>query len=519
MKNSDNQIGSKFSLSTVGASTILSAIVAFTITTNNFISNFSSLAGFLNVEKIKIAINIANLLVSAFAAFKLLKYLDSKSVFSITKLDLFRKITDIDIKIENKQNAKVAKLYEEIKEIENKINSKTLEKKPEAHGKLTNSNIEQILREFEAEKHGKQQEIDKLLNSYVEEREIIKLGSESTARKEEIEKLHHKNNERVGILVKQFAGTIIAFAVSLIFTYFFILASDITKLLKNPSIREKPNQEYVFSGNIENNENTNFSQASINIGATSNSNVQIKYNPKRNKGALAIQGSENALFFKTIDEREIEWVNILANILNFIGCLAVFAAFSTLYIKTISGGKASTGFYLAPFLALCFYVAVIVAFTQLYSQLNLDKTISLNVFDLIAGLFNGLAGTLLFGRYVSIEQSLRYTKKLSSLELTLFGKEVPFKEVIVSFGIVFVLPFYALAQPLFGTLQIDAFGDPRYFQLSVYLSCLVGKICFFHLTYLLIKNNSFHLYLYGLISEVGNLKELETCLDDKVTDQ
>jgi hypothetical protein len=516
MSENDNKTESKFSWLTLGASSILTVIITVTITANNFISSFSSLVGFLSVEKVKIAINVANFLVSGYAALKLLKYWESKSVFEINKFELFRKITDVDIQIEHKQDAKVDKIFKDIKDIENKINDKELEKKPEKF-KLINFNIEQNIRNLEVEKQKLQEKANDLTEDYIVEREAVKTGNDSTNRKKDIEDWHETNNKRVGILVKQFTGTIIAFALSLVFTYFFILASDVTKLLKSPPVTEKPNQTFTFTGNIKN-ESSDFSQGNINVKASSSSNVRIEYNLEQNKGNLNIESENRSLPFKLTDEREIDWVYILANILNFIGCLAVFASFSSLYIKTVRDGKTSAKFYLIPFLALCFYVAIIVTFTQIYSQLNLDKTIWLNLFDLLAGLFNGLAGTLLFGRYVSIEQSLRYTEKLRSLELTVFGKEVPFKEIIISFGIVFVLPIYALAQPLFGTLQIDAFGDPRYFQLSVYLICLIGKICFFHLTYLLIKNNSFHLYLYGLISEVGNLKELEACLGDRITD-
>jgi hypothetical protein len=136
---------------------------------------------------------------------------------------------------------------------------------------------------------------------------------------------------------------------------------------------------------------------------------------------------------------------------------------------------------------------------------------------LVAGLANGLAMSLLFGKYVSIEHSLSNTPLFKYVFENIFYpfSRKPYK-AIVSFGIIFVLPTYALAQPLFGSLRITVFGDPHRFQTIVYAICLVGKIIFFHLTYLLISKKLLHLYLYGLVAEVGNFKELEACfVEDK----
>jgi hypothetical protein len=143
--------------------------------------------------------------------------------------------------------------------------------------------------------------------------------------------------------------------------------------------------------------------------------------------------------------------------------------------------------------------------------------IFLNRFDLIAGSINGLAMFLLFGRYVSLEQSLRGTNLFKDAfrdlfkPLPLFESEKSYTK-IVSFGIIFLLPIYALAQPQFGALEIPLYGEPKIFQTTVYGICLVGKICFFHLTYLLISKGLLHLYLYGLVSKVGNFRKLEKCL-------
>lgn len=208
---------------------------------------------------------------------------------------------------------------------------------------------------------------------------------------------------------------------------------------------------------------------------------------------------------------------ILTNVFNFLGGVVVFLAFWVLYSETLNKDDKDNRFWLVPVVFAGLYICVFVALSWLFKP-GENAFYFLNIFDLIAGSTNGLAMFLLFGRYVSLEQSLSKTNLFQDAFKDLFKSLSPFESKksytkIVSFGIIFILPIYALAQPLFGSLEIKLYGDnPKTFQTTVYGVCLIGKLCFFHLTLLIIKNRLLHLYLYGLVSKIGNFRHLEKCL-------
>jgi hypothetical protein len=251
-----------------------------------------------------------------------------------------------------------------------------------------------------------------------------------------------------------------------------------------------------------------------------------------------------------LDREHINFLPIAINVLNFLGALFVYLGFNVLHNKTLEAEKVPMGtpggpdknkpqylnynpslYWGFPILVFVFYITVFIVSALAYKAgqpiadaqspeakqaFEVSVEHFLNRFDLLAGLANGLAMSLLFGKYVSIEQSLKNTALYENVLENIFYPffKTPYK-AIVSFGIIFVLPTYALAQPLFGSLRIDVFGDAHRFQTIVYAICLFGKVIFFHLTYLLISKKLLHLYLYGLVSEVGNFKELGDCFADK----
>lgn len=240
--------------------------------------------------------------------------------------------------------------------------------------------------------------------------------------------------------------------------------------------------------------------------------------------------------------RTIGYFPIVTNLINLLGALFVQLGFSVLSNKTLEAhkdaaeaqrdsvkivddqhslettqliGYNSSLYWAIPLMFFVTYTLIFISLSVTYLGVsNLAVTRFLNIFDLLAGLANGLAMSLLFGRYVSIEQSIGNTRLFKTVFENIFHPFFSIRyKALVSLGIIFILPIYALAQPLFGSLKIDAFGDPNNFQTMVYAICLVGKICFFHLTYILISKKLLHLYLYGLVSQVGNFKELENCFE------
>jgi len=259
-------------------------------------------------------------------------------------------------------------------------------------------------------------------------------------------------------------------------------------------------------------------------------------------GALA-PGSEMSAEGQQDAPRMIGYFPVSTNLINLLGALFVYLGFSVLFNKTIEPHQVAAGprlvragagddqrsletrqflnynsslYWGIPLMMFVLYALVFVSLSVSYVHLNGSETVTrfLNIFDLLAGSANGLTMSLLFGRYVSVEQSIGHTPRFKTVFENIFYpfSSVPYK-ALVSLSIIFILPIYALAQPLFGSLRITAFGDADTFQTVVFAICLVGKICFFHLTYILVSKKLLHLYLYGLVAEIGNYKELDACFE------
>jgi hypothetical protein len=134
---------------------------------------------------------------------------------------------------------------------------------------------------------------------------------------------------------------------------------------------------------------------------------------------------------------------------------------------------------------------------------NKTSLIVQNLFQLFIGIFNGLAMALLFGRYISMEHSA-FNMKEGIYKKGKYNN-------IIHLCTIYILPIYALAQPLFGSFDIDAFGNPHTFANGVFFVCVLGKALFLYLTYLFMKQKLMHLYLHSVITSHGIPKELVKC--------
>lgn len=298
-----------------------------------------------------------------------------------------------------------------------------------------------------------------------------------------------KNNPvRVNNLISQYVLFITLFAFSLVAVYSAIIINNAFKTNEETQAKEAINE-------IES------KLKDLNLTSHVQSNISEKTRRSLKRREVKVK-----------EFREISLFDLLVNIINFSGALFIYLAFKVLHGQTLRDNhSAYTFFWVYP---LCFsflYILITGLFYLGYSSNYNNATIFLNITDLIAGLANGLAMALLFGRYVSIEQSVKETQLADLTYKNLIGN-LSYKAVF-SNAIIFVLPVYALAQLLFGSLTIDSFGDPKMFQTMVYLFCLIGKIFFFAVTYLMIKKNLLSLYLHGVVAKVGNYKDLEDCLN------
>jgi hypothetical protein len=125
-----------------------------------------------------------------------------------------------------------------------------------------------------------------------------------------------------------------------------------------------------------------------------------------------------------------------------------------------------------------------------------------NLFLLLIGVYNGLMMALLFGRYISMEERVRGINRIK------------YKNIFTKLTI-YILPIYALSQPLFGAFDISVFGNAKAFANWVFLFCLIGKIFFLFSTYWFMKERLMHYYLHLVLTSHGVPKDFYTCFDYK----
>ena len=182
----------------------------------------------------------------------------------------------------------------------------------------------------------------------------------------------------------------------------------------------------------------------------------------------------NSLFPGKDYYKYVHWYfDIAIGICNYLSAVFLFLAFKVLYDKTISNDNKTpiryyTNALIFSVLFLLGYIifSVFIVTTSLQNDINtanenLANSTALNLFRLFIGIFNGLVMALLFGRYISMEHSA-YIMKQGIYEVGKYNN-------IIHLCTIYILPIYALAQPLFGSFEITAFGNPRAFANSVFL--------------------------------------------------
>jgi len=199
------------------------------------------------------------------------------------------------------------------------------------------------------------------------------------------------------------------------------------------------------------------------------------------------------------DETNLLFFKVGQDVFNFLSSVFVYLGFKVLYNQTLDDNNKPILYYLD---AITFSIIYLIAYALIlfnFFPFSAEKHIhALNLLGLVSGIFNGLAMGLLFGRFVSMEHVFMDLKKTGGNHFFVIGA-------------LFILPTYAIVQPLFGSFSINAFGDPKVFANFVFLVCLIGKVFFLFLYSHYSKRRFLHLYLHivitrrGLSSEFVNL--------------
>jgi hypothetical protein len=189
------------------------------------------------------------------------------------------------------------------------------------------------------------------------------------------------------------------------------------------------------------------------------------------------------------------------DIFNFLSSVFVYLAFKVLFNTTLDTDNRRTIYFVdAIFFSAC-YLTVYYLISENFFRLNdHDITIARHDLSLVSGIFNGLAMGLLFGRFISMEHVFMNNKNITSNKL-------------LSYGTLFLLPLYVLAQPLFGSFEIDEFGDPKIFANIIFFICLIGKSFFLIIYFYYTQRRFLHLYLHLIVTRTGHNEDLSKCFD------
>lgn len=215
--------------------------------------------------------------------------------------------------------------------------------------------------------------------------------------------------------------------------------------------------------------------------------------------------------FPAAEEDHRKYLNYVADIFNFLSSVFVYLAFKVLHDQTLDDENQRKHYYNDAIIFSLIYLIGYIAFevtVNEHIQLtpgcdpieNPQYKYGANLFGLISGLANGIAMSLLFGKYRELEHSIGAIDKIRPMG-------------IVFFGTIFILPIYAIVQPLFGSFEIDAFGNPKDFANLVFFICFIGKVFFLYFTYSFIKEKLFHLHLHMLLTSRGIPPSSNQCFD------
>jgi len=110
-------------------------------------------------------------------------------------------------------------------------------------------------------------------------------------------------------------------------------------------------------------------------------------------------------------------------------------------------------------------------------------------FRLIGGIYNAVAMSLLFGRFVAMEFFYQHSKESWERSFYLYGTLV-------------ILPLYVAVQPLYGILlKPELLADGEALKSFIFMVCLWGKLVFFLFVITMLRNKWLHSYLFMVISQ------------------
>jgi hypothetical protein len=222
-------------------------------------------------------------------------------------------------------------------------------------------------------------------------------------------------------------------------------------------------------------------------------------------------------------------IDELANLFNFLSSVFIYLSFKVLYDKTLDGNNEPNYYFMDAIVFVTFFLISYILIVHIdwfeladkyipasVNSQNEKKVLYLdaikNNYSLIIGILNGLAMGLLFARFISMENSL-----INIFEKNKKGEPQHFQKILIKNLMIFILPLYAVVQPLFGNFKVEALGPPDIHKNTVFIICLFGKIFFLCVYYYYAHRRWIQIYLFNALNRQGLPESMKTKFEIKET--
>ncbi|MEM6718675.1 MAG: hypothetical protein AAF611_05155 [Bacteroidota bacterium] len=191
---------------------------------------------------------------------------------------------------------------------------------------------------------------------------------------------------------------------------------------------------------------------------------------------------------ESLDAASFLSLEFLMNTTNLFSAALLFTAFQVLFVKTIRDDNKTWNINNQIPLAVAIAITIL-NLVVYFVPLGYDLNVKSNVIRLLGGLYNGIAMTLLFSRFISME--FFFQKATKSFERNFYF-----------YGITFFLPLYIVVQPMYGLFYSLDSDTTILFKSVIFLSCFFGKMVFLFFVFTMINKKWIHAYL--LVSLTSN---------------
>jgi|GEM_PF-1914991 len=184
---------------------------------------------------------------------------------------------------------------------------------------------------------------------------------------------------------------------------------------------------------------------------------------------------------------------------NLISGAFIYLSFKVLYAPTLKENNVSDFYYKG---TLLFVFSFLLSFAILlfFSPINPSSIIFLSIYPLICGVYNGVTMCLLFGRFISMEYFFKDIKTNTGDRDHAIMKVSWFTNFINKKGIIYILPVYALTQPMLGLFDVTDYHNFPEFKSIVFLVCLLCKCVFLLVIANSLSSRFLHAYLHLILS-------------------